>query len=154
MSRYWVVVSGPEIFRKTREMGFTRHGFKSTRRGMAAKIRPGDRLAFYVTGAKKFAATATVTSEVVEEYDRIWESDKKPAEMYPYRVQIKPDVVLADGHGVEAEPLHDRFSWTQKWPRANWTLAYQGNLHEVSEQDFALLEEEMRQTATAPRPAG
>ena len=46
MSRYWVVVSGPEIFRKTREMGFTRHGFKSTRRGMAAKIRPGDRLAF------------------------------------------------------------------------------------------------------------
>lgn len=153
MSRYWVVVSGPEIFGKTREMGFTRHGFKSTRRGMAAKIGPGDRLAFYVTGAKKFAATATVTSEVVEEYDRIWESDKKPAEMYPYRVQIKPDVVLEDEHGVDAEPFHDRFTWTQKWPRANWTLAYQGNLHEVSEHDFALLEQEMRQAETAANPA-
>jgi predicted RNA-binding protein len=150
MGRHWVVVSGPEIFGKTREMGFTRHGFKSTRRGMAAKIGPGDRLAFYVTGAKKFAATATVTSEVVEEYERIWQSDKKPAEMYPYRVQIRPDVVLDERQWVEAEPFHDRFSWTQKWPRANWTLAYQGNLHEVSDEDFELLEGEMRQAATAP----
>ena len=144
MPRYWIVVSGPEIFAKTREMGFTRHGFKSTRRGMAAKIGPGDRLAFYVTGRKSFAATATVTSAVVEEHDRIWQSDKKPEELYPYRVRIKPGVLLEDGAWVEAEPYHDRFSWTQRWPRANWTLAYQGNLHEIPEQDFELLEADMR----------
>ena len=58
MARNWVVVGGPEIFAKTREMGFTRHGFKSTRRNMANSIQPGDLLAFYVTGRKQFAAIA------------------------------------------------------------------------------------------------
>ena len=155
MPRHWIVVNGPEIFAKTREMGFTRHGFKSTRRGMAAKIGPGDRLAFYVTGKKQFAATATVRGNVVEEYDRVWQSAKKPDEMYPYRAAIEPNVVLDEGRWVDAEPYHDRFTWTQKWPRANWTLAYQGNLHEVPEEDFALLEQDMKAAANesaAARP--
>lgn len=146
---YWVVVCGPEIFATTRDLGFTRHGFKSTRRGMAAKIGPGDRLAFYVTGKKQFAATATVTSEVAEEYDRIWQSAKKPAEMYPYRAGIRPEVLLEEPAWVDAEAYHDRFSWTQRWPREHWTLAYQGNLHEVAPEDFALLEEDMRKVPRA-----
>jgi hypothetical protein len=153
MARYWIVVNGPEIFARTREMGFSRHGFKSTRRGMAAKIEPGDRLAFYVTGKKQFAATATVKSDVVEEYDRVWQSAKKPDEMYPFQVAIEPNVVLDDEQWVDAEPFHDRFSWTQKWPRANWTLAYQGNLHEIPEADFALLEADMKSAAKAPARA-
>lgn len=149
MTRYWVVVSGPEIFGKTREMGFTLHGFKSTRRGMAARISPGDGLAFYVTGKKQLAATATVTSEMATDYSRIWQSNKKPDEMYPYRVRIEPRVVLGEGEWIDAEPYHDRFTWTQRWPRAHWTLAYQGNLHEVTADDFALLETDMRAVATA-----
>ncbi len=153
MGRHWIVVGGPEIFEKTREMGFNRHGFKSTRRGMAAKMAPGDRLAFYITGRKKFAATATVTSEMVEEHDRVWQSDKKPNEMYPYRVNIKPDVVPGETEWVEAEPYHERFTWTQKWPRANWTLAYQGNLHEIPAEDFALLEKDLKAAAKSPTKA-
>lgn len=140
MTRYWVVVGGPEIFAKTAELGFTRHGFKSTRRIMVQKIQPGDKLAFYVTGKKQFAALAEVTSAVSEDRTPIWHNSKKPSELYPYRATIKPLAVLPEDAWIDAEPYHDRFSWTQKWPRANWTLAYQGNLHEVPEEDFALLE--------------
>jgi predicted RNA-binding protein len=147
MARYWVVVGGPEIFGKTREMGFTRHGFKSTRRIMANSIAPGDRLAFYVTGKKQFAATAEVTSAVTEERTRIWQSDKKPDELYPYRVAIRPLAVPDEPRWLDAEPYHDRFTWTQRWPRANWTLAYQGNLHEVPREDFELLERDMEKAA-------
>ncbi len=52
---HWIVVGGPEIYETTKEMGFTRHGFKSTRRGMAGRVKPGDRMVFYITGKKKFA---------------------------------------------------------------------------------------------------
>jgi predicted RNA-binding protein len=153
MARYWIVVGGPEVFGKTRELGFTRHGFKSTRRVMASKIAPGDFLAFYVTGKKQFAAIAEVTSPVVEERTRIWENSKKPDELYPYRAGIKPVIVLDEAQWPDAEPYHERFSWTQKWPRANWTLAYQGNLHEVPKEDFDLLMKDMekaKKAATAP----
>ena len=149
MARNWVVVGGPEIFAKTREMGFTRHGFKSTRRNMANSIGPGDLLAFYVTGRKQFAAIARVTSPVGEEQTRIWQSDKKPDEMYPYRASIEPVIALDDDLWLDAEPYHDRFAWTQRWPRANWTLAYQGNLHEVSKEDMDLLLVDMRKVAAA-----
>lgn len=143
MARYWVVVGSPEVFATTRELGFTIHGFKSTRRGMVQRIQPGDKLAFYVTGRKQFAATATVTGQVFEDASPLWKSTKKPEERYPYRVPIAADVVLPDDAWVDAEPLHDRFRWTQRWPREHWTLAYQGNLREIPEEDFAVLRAEL-----------
>jgi hypothetical protein len=139
MARYWIVVCSPEVFAKTRELGFTRHGFKSTRRGMTAKMAPGDMLAFYITGRKQFAGIARVKSGMVEEHTRIWESPKKPDEMYPFRVEIEAVEMPPEAAWIDAEPYHDRFTWTRKWPRANWALAYQGNLHEVPEEDFELL---------------
>ena len=147
MAENWIVVGGPEIFGKTREMGFTRHGFKSTRRNMANSIQPGDLLAFYVTGRKQFAAIARVTSPVVEEHTRIWQSDKKPNEMYPFRAGIEEVVARDEEHWLDAEPYHERFSWTQKWPRANWTLAYQGNLHKIPQEDMDLLLKDMKAAA-------
>ena len=151
MARYWIVVGGPEVFAKTREMGFVRHGFKSTRRLMAAKIQAGDRLGFYVTGKKQFAAIAEVTTAVEEERTRIWQNDKKPEELYPYRAGIRAVFTPPEERWLDAEPYHDRFQWTQRWPRANWTLAYQGNLHEVSAEDFAILEADMaRASALSP----
>lgn len=151
MARYWIVVNGPEIFATTRdEMRFRRHGFKSTRGKMVQRIEPGDYLAFYITGKKQFAAVARVTGPVVEEHTRIWESKKKPQEMYPFRVGIEPVVVLDEDRWLDAEPYHDRFQWTQKWPREHWTLAYQGNLHEIPEEDFQLLLEDIRAAAAEP----
>ncbi|HKS90779.1 MAG TPA: EVE domain-containing protein [Tepidiformaceae bacterium] len=147
MARYWIVVGGPEIFAKTRELGFSRHGFKSTRRRMAGEIAPGDRVAFYITGRKQFAGSVEVTSPMVEEQTRIWQSDKKPGEMYPYRVGIKPVTILEQDDWLDAEPYHERFSWTQKWPRKNWTLAYQGNLHEIPKADFDILEKDLKKAA-------
>jgi len=142
MARNWIVVGGPEIFVRTRDMGFTRHN-------MANSIQPGDLLAFYVTGRKQLAAICRVTSNVVEEQTRIWQSDKKPNEMYPYRCEIEPVVILDDGQWLDAEPYHDRFQWTQRWPRANWTLAYQGNLHEVPQHDMDLLLADMKKAVRA-----
>ncbi len=150
MARYWIVVGGPEVFAKTREMGFVRHGFKSTRRIMASKIQPGDRLGFYVTGKKQFAAIAEVTTPVAEERTRIWQNGKNPAELYPYRAGIRAVAAPPEERWLDAEPYHDRFQWTQRWPRAHWTLAYQGNLHEVSEEDFAILEADMARAAAEP----
>lgn len=147
MARNWIVVGGPEIFGTTRDLGFTRHGFKSTRRGMAAKMAPGDRMAFYITGRKQFAGAVTVTSEMVEEQERIWTSPKKPNELYPFRVSIEPDIILDEEDWLDAEPYHDRFQWTQKWPRANWTLAYQGNLHAIPQEDMDLLLKDMKAAA-------
>lgn len=139
MARHWIVVAGKEIWDTTKELGFTRHGIKSTRRKMAQLIEPGDSMSFYISGYKQLAGMVKVTASAEEERTRIWQSSKKPDELYPYRVGIEPDVILEEADWLDAEPYHDRFEWTQRWPRERWTLAYQGNLHEITEHDYELL---------------
>ncbi len=147
MAKYWLATLGPEIFGTTRELGFTRHAFKSTRGKMAQRIGAGDGLVFYVTGRKQLAGAVRVTSAIVEERTRIWRSSKNPDELYPFRVETEPLVELHEDEWLDAEPYHDRLTWTQKWPREHWTLAYQGNLREIPEADFALLLADLRAAA-------
>ena len=58
--QYWMVVSSPDNFRKTKEHGFTVQGLKSRHRKRAETMRSGDRLLYYVTGRMAFAGTVRV----------------------------------------------------------------------------------------------
>lgn len=137
----WIIVGSPDNFAKTRELGFTVQGLKSRHRKKAERMHPGDQLAWYVTGVKGFAGIASITSNYFESHERIWGSadPKKADEDYPFRVQIEADLILPDGVYADAEPVAREMEYAKKWPAANWTLAFQGNVHEVSEADFALI---------------
>lgn len=139
---YWIIVGSPSNFEKTRELGFSVQGIKSRHRKKAERMKPGDRIAYYITGRKAFGATATVTSPYFESHAPIWKSSdpKKDAEDYPFRVEIRPDIVLSEDAWVDAEPVARRMTYVSKWPAANWTLAFQGNVHEVDAADFETIE--------------
>lgn len=138
---YWIIVGSPENFARTRELGYTVQGIKSRHRKKAERMRPGDKIAWYVTGLKAFGGIATITSPYFEAHDRVWTSGdpNKATEDYPYRVEIEADTILDEGAYVEAEPVARRMTYVSKWPAANWTLAFQGNVHEVPESDFELI---------------
>jgi predicted RNA-binding protein len=142
--RYYIVVTGPENWEKTAALGWSMVGMKSTRRKLALGFRPGDKIVAYYTGLKQFGAILTVESEPFEDHTRIWASADKPAEDYPFRVRTRPDLVLPPGRLVDAQPLAAAMRWTQKWPPQNWTLAFQGNIHEIPAEDFALIEGALR----------
>jgi hypothetical protein len=138
---YWIIVGSPDNVAKTRELGFSVQGIKSRHRKKAERMKPGDKLVYYVTGRKAFAAISTVTSLYFESHEPIWRSvdPKKAAEDYPYRVQTEPEVILDEGAYIDAEPIARQMAYAAKWPAANWTLAFQGNVHEIGEADFALI---------------
>ena len=73
---FWIVVTGLEIYDKTKNLEFKRHGFKSTRNKLVQKIASGDCLIFYITGKKQFAGIVEVTSEVIYDDSRVWQSKK------------------------------------------------------------------------------
>ena len=141
MQNYWIIVGSPDNFVRTAEHGFTVQGFKSRHRKKAERMNPGDKIAYYLTGRKAFGGVATIESPYFESHERIWESGdpKKAAEDYPFRVRISPDIVLPVVDAIPAEPIARQMAYVAKWPAANWTLAFQGNVHEVSEADFHLI---------------
>lgn len=140
-SSYWIIVGSPDNFRRTADLGFTLQGIKSRHRKKAQRMRPGDKLIYYLTGLKAFAGIATVASPFFEDHSPIWTSGdpKKAAEDYPFRVEIRADLMLPEGERLPAEPIARRMAYAAKWPAANWTLAFQGNVHEIDEPDFRLI---------------
>ncbi len=150
---YWIVVGSPENFRIAIDRGFDLFGFKSTRRRETSAMQPGDKLIFYLTGVMKFGGIATVTSETFEDHKRIFRSEKKPGEDYPFRVRTKADIVLDEDDRLDVKEWAPQMQYTTKWPPEHWRLAFQGNLHQIPESDYKLIEKEMRARAKAKAKA-
>ena len=149
---YWIIVGSPDNFVRTADHGFTVQGLKSRHRKKAERMKPGDKIVYYLTGRKAFGGIVTVETPYFESHERIWESGDpgKAAEDYPFRVSISPDVVLPVLDAISAEPIARRMAYVAKWPAANWTLAFQGNVHEIEENDFRMI----RDAIASVIPAG
>ena len=142
----WIIVGSPDNFAATRGLGFTVQEIKSRHRKKAETMKPGDRIVWYITGVKAFAGFATITSDYYEDHTPIWKSrdPKKDSEDYPYRVKIQPELVLDDDECIPAEPVAREMTYVAKWPAANWTLAFQGNVHKIDDNDFDLIANALR----------
>ena len=144
----WMIVSSLENYRKTMDRGFTVQGIKARHRKRAEMMKPGDRLLFYATGRMAFTATCTLTSTMFEEHTHIWRSTRRD-EDYPWRVRMKPDLVLEEAEWVNAKDLAYRLEYVRKWPPEHWVLAFQGHVHQLPIRDFKLIEDEIKRLESA-----
>jgi EVE domain len=140
----WVLTGSPENFAATRERGFRVIGMKEGRRRMAEQFEPGDRIVFYLTGIKAFAAIVRVTGELYEDRTKIWPGKPGKADPYPWRFETEPELVLDEDEYVPAEELAGELEHVAKWPPEHWTLAFQGQLRTVSDADARTIEQRMR----------
>jgi hypothetical protein len=138
----WIVVGSPENFEIAKSRGFDLFGFKSTRRRESAEMKPGDKLIFYLTGVMKFGGIATVKSDVFEDHAPVFKSEKKPGEDYPFRVKTEPDRILDGDQWLDVKDYATRLEMTRRRGE-HWRLAFQGNLHKISEDDYKLLSNEV-----------
>jgi len=136
---YWMIVTSPDNYEKTRTLRFTQQGVKSRHRRKAERMAPGDRVCWYLTGIQSFAATATITSAYFEGSEPIWISEKT-RDTYPWRFKIKKDHALDPDRAVAAESLLAELTFVKRWPKEHWRLAFQGNVHELEAKDFEVIE--------------
>ena len=144
---YWIVVGSEENMRIAEARGFDMFGFKSTRRSEAAQMKPGDKLIFYLTKIMKFGGLAEITSDYFEDHAQVFKSEKKPGEDYPFRVKVKPLIVLQPDQYLDVREIAPGMDYTKKWPAQHWRLAFQGNLHQIPANDYKKLESMMKAAA-------
>jgi hypothetical protein len=143
---HWMIVMSPENFEITRERGFDLVGLKSRHRKKAERMALGDRVLFYVAGSQVFPLTATVSSTFFEDHSSIWVSTERRPDVAPWRVQVRSDTVLHWYEYLDARQIAPRMLYVKRWAPEDWPLAFQGQIHLLSSQDFALIEHEMRRT--------
>lgn len=144
---HWLLVSSPENFETSRARGFDIAGMKSRHKKKAETVKAGDTVFFYCTGLKAIGGLAEVTGPYFYDETHIWESTK-PNEEYPYRFPIKPVAIIGSRENfVPVDEFVDALDYPKRWPRENWTLAFQGNVHKFGERDFDLLAQAIREAA-------
>jgi predicted RNA-binding protein len=149
----WILTGSLENFRINVERGFDVIGFKERRRNQAEEFDPGDRVFFYVTGVQAFGGLARVKSEMFEDRTRIWPEKKGKPEIYPWRVEAEPVLILPEDAFVPAEELATELEHVRKWPPDHWHLAFQGQLRTIGDADASLLRERLESNAAGDTAA-
>jgi hypothetical protein len=144
-----MVAVRPEYYDKCAEQGFTLLGMGRNQRKRVQRMEIGDRVLFYVSVRLVFGVVATVSSTFFEDSTPRWPSTE-PDESFAWRVKLTPNVILDDEHLVDARLIAPRMQYVKKWAPEQWPLAFQGLLHLVPKQDFALIEDEMAKGVKRP----
>lgn len=147
---YWMLTISEENLELTRGQRWKRQGFTARQRKKVDRMQSGDRILFYVKGLRYFSATGTVTSSSYEESTPLWKEEGTD-ELFPYRVNMRPTLVLPKNGGLEAHHIAPRLEYLKRWPSERWPLAFHSELHLLPRRDFELLEGEMRR-ARGDRP--
>jgi hypothetical protein len=141
---HWMIVTTPENFEITRERGYNALGLKARHRKKAERMSAGDRVLFYISHARVFPATATVAAGFFEDHRVIWRNNERRPDVFPWRVPIRPEVVLEPYEWLDARQIAPRLLYVKRWAPEDWALAFQGQIHLLSASDFLLIEREMR----------
>lgn len=136
----WLLVSSADNFETSRARGFDIAGMKSRHRKKAERVQAGDRVIYYLTIVKSVGGLAEATGAFFEDCEPIWESNK-PGEVYPYRFPIKLRTARAPGDYLPMEDLVHSLEYPKRWPPQHWTLAFQGNVHVLSDEDYQKIAE-------------
>ena len=145
--QYWLVVTSAENFRLDREnLGFKFQGLPHRFRRQVQKMQIGDRVVYYIMKLQKFGATATITGDYLEDSTKLWIDED---EMWPARRPSKPNIVLNDDELIDAKRLVPDLRFIVK--KEKWGTYFQGSIKAIPEEDFKLIESEMRKLI-AERP--
>ena len=140
---YWMVVQSRENFEISRKMGFEMHGLGRRYRRRAQRMEPDDRVLFYVSGLRKWAAAASIKSPYFEDQSPVWKSHNG-GERFPYRVKLSPYLILDEEDYIDGLVLGPRLDYVKRWPPETWQLAFMDALHLLPQKDFRLIESEMK----------
>ena len=147
---YWLLSSTEENFQATRDLGFSVQGVDTKQRRMAVRMAEEDRMIFYISDRRAFAASTTLMSNHFEDHELIWKSHGA-AEDFPHRVKMHADVVVEEESWVDAMQIGPRLEYVRKWPPEMWPLALVGTLHIIPQRDFTMLEEELKRANVAKK---
>ena len=145
---YWMVSTTLEDFHITRDRGYSIFGMGSKYRRRAQRMQPDDRMLLYVRQLRKWTGVVSVTSEYFEDRTPIWNIGSR-RENYPYRVRIKPEILLREEDYIDALLLAPRMEYLKRWLPETWPLAFFDTLHLIPQKDFNLIEGEMKRIIAA-----
>ena len=138
--QYWLIVTSPENFKHTRDnLDFKIQGLPHRFRKQVQKMNVGDKVVIYIMKMQKFGAIARIVGEYYEDNTKVWLDEE---EMWTSRRKQEPEIVLNDDELIDAKRLISDLSFVEN--KEFWGAHFQGSIKNIPEEDFKLIESEMK----------
>jgi hypothetical protein len=99
---YWLDLFTGTTWKEFRQAGARISGFRSTTKGIAKQVKPGDIFICYLTGVMRWVGALEVVGPSLDR-TRIWQFDA-----FPVRFEVQPLVILDPEHGVPMADLEGK----------------------------------------------
>ena len=138
---YYIDLFSPETYFAFSNSNMDVSGFRDRRRGIAAGIKPGDKLICYMTKLSRWIGVLEVASNYFIDGKPIFAESNDP---FVVRFRVSPIVWLKPEHGVPiiSEQCWNSLSFTRDLPRSStsWTGMVRASLTKLSDEDGQYLE--------------
>jgi hypothetical protein len=147
MPEYWLITTTPENFDIDRQNNFKLQGFKKRVGKTIEQVQLGDKFVIYINRSQRIGAIVVATSNpYYDDKNKVWVEDD---EIWPCRFETESELVLPEDELLDIKKLVPLLSFITPRQKATiWGLAFQGSLRRIPEEDFNLIESEMRKILT------
>ena len=139
---YYTNLFSPETYETFSKSDRAISGFRTRQRGVAGKIKPGDKLICYLTKLSRWIGILEVKSKSFEGHEPIFYSQNDP---FVIRFKVKPIVWLPKEKAI---PIRDRSVWdvlsfTKDVDKSSpaWTGKLRSSLNQLDASDGKFLED-------------
>ena len=138
---YYIDLFSPDTYQAFTNSDKSVSGFRDRQKGVAAGVKPGDKLICYVTKLSRWVGVLEVTSDYFINDNPIFTATGDP---FVVRCKVKPNAWLTLDKGI---PVDEDISWnhlsfTKHLPKKSlaWTGMVRGSLRKLDDHDGQYLE--------------
>jgi len=146
---YFLDLFSPDTYEAFSRSDRSVSGFRERHRGIAGRVKAGDRLLCYMTKLSRWVGILDVVEGPYQDASPLFSQDKDP---FVVRFRVRPAVWLPVDKGV---PIHEDRVWNelsftrgQSKSSSTWTGKLRGSLVQLSDQDGSFLDSVITSQAT------
>ena len=135
-NNFWMSVQKLDDFENLKKEDFNELVIPKNSQKKANRMEPNDRLIFYITELKEWAASGTVDSHN-------FSKEEKKEEDLIYKATISINYLLNEEDYIKGTILGPSLYYLRNWNPEKWNLAFTDPLYLLPRQDFKVIEGEM-----------
>ena len=135
-NNFWMSVQKLDDFENLKKEDFNELVVPKNSQKKANRMEPNDRLIFYITELKEWAASGTVDSHN-------FSKEEKKEEDLIYKATISINYLLNEEDYIKGAILGPSLYYLRNWNPEKWDLAFTDPLYLLPRQDFKVIEGEM-----------
>ena len=135
-NNFWMSVQKLDDFENLKKEDFNELVIPKNSQKKANRMEPNDRLIFYITELKEWAASGTVDSHN-------FSKEEEKEEDLIYKATISINYLLNEEDYIKGTILGPSLYYLRNWNPEKWNLAFTDPLYLLPRQDFKVIEGEM-----------